>query len=203
MSSETRLLGAVLAGGAGRRFGGPKAGVKVGGVPMVRRALDVLKPSCLDVVVVSSRPAPDAGVPVVPDVTAGAGPLGGLEAALLEAERRGMDGVLLLACDLPLMSRDVVGWVARTAEGHTAVAPERSGGGVEPLCAAYALECLEAVRARLASDDRSLHRLFADIGGTILPSPTETGDTPGAFFNVNTPEDRDRAESYLRGGGGE
>jgi molybdopterin-guanine dinucleotide biosynthesis protein B len=164
---------------------------------MVRRALNVLKPMCPDVVVVSSRPVPDAGAPVVPDVTAEAGPLGGLEAALLEAKRRDMDGVLLLACDLPLMSRDVVGRVAQAAEGRAAVAPERSGGGVEPLCAAYSIECLDAVRARLASDDRSLHGLFTEVGGTVLPPLAEVGDASDAFFNVNTPEDRDRAEAFL------
>lgn len=203
MSPRPRLLGAVLAGGVGRRFGGLKAAVRVGGVPMVRRAVEVLQPFCPVVVAVSGRPEPEAGVPVVPDLTVGAGPLGGLEAALLEAERRDLDGALILACDLPLMSRKLVENVVAAAEGRTAVAYGRSGGGVEPLCAAYSVRCLGAVRTRLASDDRSLHRLFHDVGGTLLPLPPRAADAADAFFNVNTPSERDRAEALLvRGGGG-
>lgn len=198
MTSPSNLLGAVLAGGAGRRFGGPKAGVEVGGVPMVRRAIAALVPVCAEVVVVSSRPVPASQVPVVPDATEGAGPLGGLEAALLEAVRRGLDGVLLLACDLPLMLTEVVEQVATAARGRTAVAPGRPGGGVEPLCAAYAVECLDAVRHRLASDDLSLHALFRDVGGAVLPTASGPGEARGPFLNVNTPADRDRAEAGLR-----
>jgi molybdopterin-guanine dinucleotide biosynthesis protein A len=165
---------------------------------MVRRAIAILVPVCPEVVVVSSRPVPASPIPVVPDVTEGAGPLGGLEAALLEAGRRGLDGVFLLACDLPLMLPEVVEHVAAAARGRTAVAPGRPGGGVEPLCAAYDVGCLDAVRQRLASDDRSLHALFQDVGGAVLPTATGPGEARRPFLNVNTPADRDRAEAGLR-----
>lgn len=202
MSPGGGLLGAVLAGGVGRRYGGPKAGVTVGGVSMVERAVGALSAVCPEVVVVSSHPVPEASVPVIPDVTKGAGPLAGLEAALLEAERRELGGVVLLACDLPLVSAEVVGRIASLLGGGTVVAPQRRGGGVEPLCAAYGVGILNAVRTRLASDDRSLHRLFADVGGMVVPSDevAEAGET---FLNVNTPADRDRADAALVRGGEE
>jgi molybdopterin-guanine dinucleotide biosynthesis protein A len=170
---------------------------------MVRSAVAALTAGCSEVVVVSSRPVPVTERPVIPDVTDGAGPLGGLEAALLEAGRRGLEGVLLLACDLPLMVPAILERVALAARGRTAVAPGRPGGGVEPLCAAYAVGCLDAVRRRLASDDRSLHALFGDVGGAVLPEAAGAEWAPGAFLNVNTPSDRHRAEVALdeRGGG--
>jgi molybdopterin-guanine dinucleotide biosynthesis protein A len=165
---------------------------------MVRRAVAALRPVVTEIIVVSSRPVPETQAPVVPDITEGAGPLGGLEAALLEAERRGLEGVLLLACDLPLMVPEVVERVAAAARGRTAVAPVRSGGEVEPLCAAYAVGCLDAVRRRLTSDDRSLRALFRDVGGAVLPTETAADEARYAFLNVNTPSDRDRAEAALR-----
>lgn len=195
------LLGAVLAGGAGRRFGGRKAGALVGGRPMVRRAVEALAAVTGDVVVVSPTPVPEGGVPVVADRTPGKGPLGGLEAALHEAAARGRDGVLLLACDLPLMRPWLLEAVARALRGVRAAAPKREGGGIEPLCAAYSLDVLEAVERRLASADLSLHALFRDVGGRAIdPKPPEAGHDE--LLNVNTPEDRRLADARVRDAGG-
>lgn len=192
-----RLLGAVLAGGEGGRFGGPKADALVGGLPMVRRAVEAMAAVTDDVVVVSSAPVPDVGVPVVADRSPGKGPLGGLEAALHEAAARGREGVLLLACDLPLMRPSLLEAVAGALGGSPAAAPRRKGGGIEPLCAAYALEVLDAVVHRLSSSDLSLHALFREVGGRVLGAELPAGGHD-ALLNVNTPEDRRTAEIRLR-----
>lgn len=201
-SAPPRLLGAVLAGGEGRRFGGPKAAAAVGGVPMVRRVVDALAAVTPRVVVVSSNPVPEAGpsaASVIPDVTPGKGPLGGLEAALREASVRGLDGVLLLACDLPAVTAELLTSVVDALEGVPAAAPSREGGGIEPLCAAYRAETLAAVERRLSSEDLSLHTLFKDVGGRAIPAD-ELGARAAQLLNVNTPEDRRRAEALLRRG---
>lgn len=199
MTSPPRLLGAVLAGGAGKRFGGPKGPADVGGRSLVSRAVETLSAVVSPVLVVSSRPVGPVDAAVIPDLTPGAGPLAGLEAALVEADARGLDGVFLLACDLPLVEPGVVRAVAGALGTAGAVAPARTGGGVEPLCAAWAVGSLAAVREALASGDRSLHALFRAVGGTAL-APTELPGGPGnAFLNVNTQEDRARAEEALAG----
>lgn len=196
--SAGRLLGVVLAGGEGRRFGGPKADEPVAGVSLVRRAVTSLSAVVDQVVVVSSRPVADAPVEVLPDATPGAGPLGGLQTALETAEERGLDGVFVLACDLPLMDVGLLRSLREAlGEDHVALAPQRRGGGVEPLCAIYRVEARAAVEEGLRSDDRSLHALFRDLGGVAL-GPADLG-APAAetFLNVNTPADLARAEAAL------
>lgn len=195
--TPSRLLGAVLAGGEGRRFGGPKAGALVGGLSLLERAVATLREVVADVVVVSSRPVPEIGVPVIPDRVAGAGPLGGLDAALRAARDRGYEGVLLVACDLPLLSGVVLGRVAEALGDHPAAAPERPTGGIEPLCAAYRVSLLPTVEARLAQEDRSLHALFREARGRAVPA-TRIDAPESTFLNVNTPDDRVRAEAALR-----
>ena len=111
-----RLLGAVLAGGRGRRFGGPKAEASVDGIPMVGRAVAALSEVVGEVVVVSSRPVGPVEATVIPDQTSDAGPLGGLEAALLHARASGYEGVLLLACDLPLVGPELLTAVGAALE---------------------------------------------------------------------------------------
>jgi len=196
--SSPHLLGAVLAGGEGRRFGGSKADEPVAGVSMVRRAVVNLSGVVDQVVVVSSRPVADAAVEVLPDATPGVGPLGGLQTALETAEARGLDGAFVLACDLPLVDAALLGRLRDAlGDAHIAVAPQRPGGGVEPLCAIYRVEASAAVAERLRSDDRSLHALFRDVGGVALGLPDLGGTAGEAFLNVNTPADLARAEAAL------
>jgi molybdopterin-guanine dinucleotide biosynthesis protein A len=137
-----------------------------------------------------------ASAPVVPDRIPGAGPLGGLDAALRHARAHGYDGVLLVACDLPLLTPGILRRVAEALGDHDAVAPERPAGGVEPLCAAYRVRAVDAVERRLAQEDRSLHALFRDLGGEVIPA-AGLGADPAAFLNVNTRDDRVRAEAAL------
>jgi len=198
----SKLLGAVLAGGEGRRFGGPKADVPVDGVSMVGRAVATLREVVREVVVVSSRPVDPMGAGIIPDQTPDAGPLGGLEAALLQAAVSGHEGVLLLACDLPLVGPELLTAVGSALGEAQAAAPARAGGagGIEPLCAVYHVDVLSVVQEHLKSPDRSLHALFHAVGGRVIPA-SELGSSPThALLNVNTSQDLRRAEAALAGG---
>src|SRR5262252_819913 len=96
-----KVSAAILAGGRARRFGGAdKASLVVGGARIIERQLAALATVTGDVRIVSHDPAryADFGVRVIPDQIAGAGPLGGLHAALVDAAHH---GVIVLACDLP------------------------------------------------------------------------------------------------------
>jgi molybdopterin-guanine dinucleotide biosynthesis protein A len=169
---------------------------------MVGRAVATLKEVVSEVVVVSSRPIGPVGVGIIPDQTPVAGPLGGLEAALLHASTSGYEGVLLLACDLPLVAPQLLVAVGAALGGAPAAAPERAGGagGIEPLCAVYHVHVLSSVQEQLKSGDRSLHALFRTVGGRVIPA-SELGSSPtDALLNVNTSQDLRRAEAALARG---
>ena len=199
---EGEVLGVVLAGGRSRRYGVDKSGVPVGGVPMARRVVDAVSAVTGEVVVVSPRPVPgvEEGGPVrrIADRVPGAGPLAGLHAALLEARARDRDAVLLLACDLPLVTPGLLGALLAHRGGAPVVAPRTSGGRLQLLCATYSVAILPEVEARLDGADRSMYGLFDAVGGrAVEASALGLGDDP-ALLNVNTPETRDRAERLLR-----
>ena len=215
-----RLLGAVLAGGRSRRFGRDKAMELVAGVPMLHRAVHVLTAVAQEVVVISCNETEvPQGIRVLPDVRPGLGPMGGLHTALLEAEARNSHAVLLLACDLPLVSERVIATIATQAEasiaslaerssapaaerpiaplgeGSLAVAPTRDGG-VEPLCAVYGLGALPVLVELLDGPDLSLHSLFRALNGRALDLASLGLETDASFLNVNTLEELLRARSY-------
>lgn len=186
------VLGAVLAGGESRRFGGRKALATFGGEPLVLRAVRTLEQVCPEVVVVTGDPAIVEAVPTatLPDEISGAGPLGGLHAALRSAEARGMEGVLLLGCDMPLVPPSLLARVRAEGEGslETAVVPDSGGGRWEPLCAWYSVACLPEAEDRLtggARGDQSLMGLLKAVGARVLPILPRDGGAP-IFRSANT-----------------
>ena len=199
MRSSSRLLGAVLAGGRGRRYGGDKASAVVGGQLLVERSISALEQVVQDVIVVTSRQLPDSiVVPCIPDQFVDAGPLGGLHAALHAAAEYGSSGVLLLACDMPLITPEVLRAILGAMDDFPAVAPLREEG-VEPLCAAYHIDTLRTAEELLIGNDLSLHRFFREIGGVPIDLEGLGMECEDVFLNVNEQSDCIRANTLLSG----
>ncbi len=195
-----RIFGVILAGGKSRRYGRPKAFAALGGAPMASWGVRALQAAGLPVGVITDEDGVEValGVPARPDLEAGLGPIGGLWTALQWARERGDDGVLLLGCDMPLVSeallRVVLGW----SDDAPAVVPLGSNGP-EPLCALYRTACATAVERRLHSEDRSMRGLAQVIGAVFIgeDAVAEVVDPQIEFLNVNTVRERDRAERLL------
>ena len=134
------------------------------------------------------------------DLSRGAGPLAGLQAALGWAAEREAAGVFLLGCDMPLVPPELVRSIAARFDGVTAVAPASRGPlGLEPLCACYPVTVLAEVARRLVRGHRAMGDLVADIGLLVVAEDEvrAVADPEVAFLNVNTPADRERAEALL------
>jgi molybdenum cofactor guanylyltransferase len=100
-----KVLGAILAGGASRRFGSDKALAEIQGKPMFVHVMERLSGQC-DALVVVGRDWP--GLLRVNDRPApGLGPLGGLAGALRYGADAGFDAVLTASCDLPGLPIDL------------------------------------------------------------------------------------------------
>ena len=101
-----KVLGAILAGGEARRFGADKAQAMLAGISLIDRIAATLRPQ-VDELLICGR------APGVPDRPVGVGPLGGIAAALHEAVRRGMDMVITVPCDTPILPVDIVATIIR------------------------------------------------------------------------------------------
>lgn len=197
-------LAAILAGGASRRFGSPKALAEVDGRPLIERVRDALLAAVTDPVLITDSPERFAwlGLAARPDVATGGGPLAGIHAALLWSRERGRRGALVVACDLPFLHPELLRRLVRRA-GETraaAVAPEGPDGRLEPLCAWYSEDALPEIEGRLRSGDLALRRLLPALGAERIPRRETAGLAPPEvlFHNVNSPADRDGAERMAR-----
>ncbi|HEV2619663.1 MAG TPA: molybdenum cofactor guanylyltransferase [Acidobacteriaceae bacterium] len=99
----------VLAGGRSSRMGSDKALLQLAGKPLIQHAVAKLHRLTANVRILSSNPALAAYAPLLPDIHPGAGPIGGIEAALLHSTT---DWNLILPVDVPFIpTRFLVRWV--------------------------------------------------------------------------------------------
>ena len=125
---------AILAGGRARRFGGrPKLLLPLGDRRIVDRLLAVLRAVVDQVFIVANDRATYAGlgVSVHPDVLGGAGPLGGVHAAL---RRSRSSRTLVVAGDMPFLNTAFLDHLWRAGRAAEVTIP-RPDDGYQPLCA--------------------------------------------------------------------
>jgi molybdopterin-guanine dinucleotide biosynthesis protein A len=200
-SVRSRVSAAILAGGRARRLGGvDKAALLLGGSRIIDRQLAILTGVSDEVLIVANDAARYAPfqLPVFPDLVPGAGALGGVYTALAAARH---DLVLVLACDLPFVTRELIDRLIADVEGDVDAVVPRSARGLEPLCAVYRKACAPALRARL---DQGALQVSAWVDGLrvreIDPVALKPYDPLGRLFaNVNTPHDYARATNWVEG----
>lgn len=196
------ILGVVLAGGAGSRLGRDKASLRwpgpASGATLTQRAAAVLGRVCGQVVVAGPPVLARRGLETIADHYPHRGPLAGVHAGLVRAAGR---AVFVLACDLPLVSVELVGHLAGAGRGrrHGAwVAADATGA--QPLCGLYAHGCLPVAARRLAAGQLAMHGFLAAVGGVEVPvTPELACYRPGLLLNINRPGDLERARRVAAG----
>lgn len=169
------------------------------GIPLIERVAEVAKGLTDDILLVTNDAASYASLrlPCIPDAQPGFGPLMGLYSGL-EAAR--YDLALLVACDMPFLSLDLLHYLIDLAPEHDVVIP-RTEDGLHPLHALYRRPtCLPGIAAAIAAGQR---RMIAFHGRVRVREVTEdeiaARDPTGfALMNVNTPEDLAAAEHIAR-----
>ena len=200
MTVFEKPLGLVLAGGLARRMGGgDKALITIGGIPILDRVLERLRPSCAGIIInANGDPARFGryGLPVIPDsVPDFAGPLAGILAGLdwAAAHAPGIAWMASVPGDCPFLPEDLVPRLheARLKAG-TPLACARSGDWRHPVAALWRVDLRDDLRHALIGEDlRKIEVWTARHGVAIAEWPAQPVDP---FFNVNTPEDAAEAE---------
>jgi molybdopterin-guanine dinucleotide biosynthesis protein MobB len=187
-------VGVVLAGGEARRMGRDKRLLRLAGVSLLERNLRFLQ-DLFPTVALSVRdqtqvpsPLPD-GVEIVHDAVSGS-PLAGL-ASILARYRR---PIFALAADVAFADRAAAERVVEAFAGVDVALPI-VGDHLEPLHAVYGVGCLPHIERLLARGAHSILDLLPEVRVAEVPFSVTT-----PFFNVNTPEDWERARRLDAGG---
>jgi molybdopterin-guanine dinucleotide biosynthesis protein A len=193
-------IGLILAGGLARRMGGgDKPRTSIGGVTILSRVLERMKPQCTRLILnANGDPArfADTGLPVIADdVPDFAGPLAGILAGLDWAAANAPDVATVVSVpgDCPFLPRDLVARLhqARAASDQP-LACARSGQWRHPVVGVWPVALRADLRHALTKEDlRKIELWTARHGVALADWPAEPVDP---FFNVNTPEDAAAAE---------
>jgi nicotine blue oxidoreductase len=188
------IVAVVLAAGAGRRMGGPKALLRIGGESFLARAARILtRPGVGSVVAVlghdAARVRAEAGAPPGVDVVENQryedSMLSSILRGLEEAERLGADAVLLHPVDHPLVDPATVDRVVAALAGGAVIAvPTHAGRRGHP--GGFGRAAWPALRA--APAEAGARAVLADHPEWVVHVP---GD-PCCVIGIDTPADYER-----------
>jgi len=183
------VIGAVLAGGAGRRLGTrSKAAAQLGGRPLVSYPLAALGSVCRRVAVVCKS---DTELPELSDAERWdepdepRHPRTGIVYALERAEAP----VLVCAADMPFVTGEACRTLLAAAAAGGPAVVAAAEGVLQPVFALYAPAALEPLRA--APADAALTATVEAL------DPVRVGLPPAVVRSVNTPQDLADAQAAL------
>jgi molybdopterin-guanine dinucleotide biosynthesis protein A len=199
MTPSDSIAGVILAGGRATRMGGgDKALLPLDGQPLLAHVISRLSPQVAALVLnANGDPTRFAAfnLPILPDTLPGQpGPLAGVLAGLDWAASQGFSSILTVAADTPFLPGDLA---ARLATGPFTLAASPDTAGVlrqHPTIGHWPVTLRDALRTGLQNGERKVGRWALENGAQLVAFH----NTPDPFFNVNTPDDLQRAEERLR-----
>ncbi|MGP4060002.1 molybdenum cofactor guanylyltransferase [Halobacillus sp. H74] len=197
MSAGT-VCGVVLNGGGSTRMGRDKADLLLGDVRVLDRITSTLS-SITSQIVINQNQESHLLFPIIEDRFDDAGPLGGIHAVMKE---RGEEWFLITASDTPFISAEVYHSILRFREqDRDAIIPVFEGR-IHPLSGLYNRRILPELTGYLESGDRKVAGLLEKINTYYMEELLDIpeSDVSRHFFNMNTPEEYERAEELLKNG---
>lgn len=193
------MTGVILAGGSNRRYPILKGLIELKGKRLIERVRDSL--SLLErIIIITNRP--DAyfylGIPMYGDLIDFRCPLTGIYTALFNSE----DDILVSACDMPFINPEIVKLIKNEAAGrfksYDAVIPifnERP----QPLLGVYSKRLIPEIKKWLEQEKCNMTEFINNITTYFIEeSRIKAIDPEGlSFININTPEDKEKADKSL------
>lgn len=193
---KPRLKGLVLAGGESRRMGTDKGAIEYHGKPQRQYVAELMAEFCEETFI-SARAGQmeiaESGFPVITDTFTGLGPFG----AILSAFRQYPDSAwMVLACDLPMIDRDLLKQLVserKTAAVATAFqSPENEFP--EPLITIWEPKSYAVLLSFLSMGYSCPRKVLINSDTHVIHA-----QAPEKLMNVNTPEELEKARGLLSG----
>lgn len=188
------LRGLVLAGGRSERMQTDKGALHYHGLDQRQHTAALLAEFCPDVRV-SVRPDQAAGLPAgltaLPDTFSGLGPLGGILSAFQADPNAAW---LVLACDLPFLSREMLEYLVSNRQPACMATTFKSPWDAfpEPLVSIWEPRSYGQLLRFMSLGYSCPRKALINSDIELLAPPA-----PGELRNVNTPEERAAAEVEL------
>lgn len=174
----------ILAGGKSSRMGTDKSQLFFRGEMLVDHLIKIVSPYSDDILISGTSNKRAAHHTVIADLQIEKGPLAGIFTGLTNAKN---DWVLILACDMPLFSKELMNWLVKQVDSieHQKIAFVRSDKE-HYLIGFYHRSLLPEVTQLFTSNDLSVRQLVQGTDYLIWDLPA---DLQNAVTNINSPKD--------------
>jgi molybdopterin-guanine dinucleotide biosynthesis protein A len=192
---------AILAGGESRRMGQNKAFIRVDGIRLFDYVYRTCKELFPEIIIVTNQSRPFKGYQahIVIDAIPGAGSLGGLYTALMEASN---NHTFCVACDMPFLKPELISHLIKKRAHYDIIMP-RTKEGPEPLHALYSKQCIQTIKTLLDSGELKITKLLtSDVRVCYCEEEELKKIDPflSSFTNLNTRKDLLEIQGILKGG---
>lgn len=199
--SNQACTGIILAGGQNKRFAGVnKAFEQIGNASIFEHIYSIFRELFDQLLLVTNHPEKYLAwdIPMAADLFDVRSSLTGLHTGLFYTTT---PYAFFAACDTPFLKKEMVQTVLNAIEPNLDIVVPRTELGFEPLCAAYSRLCLKPVQAQLEKKQLQIQRLYKSMRTLKIPETALRKIDPDliSFFNVNTPEDLERARQIAKG----
>jgi molybdopterin-guanine dinucleotide biosynthesis protein A len=175
-------------------MGRDKASLPWGGATLAEAVAREVAEAAGNVTLVGNPGLPIAGISAIPDLYPGEGPLGGILTALHHSTS---EWNLVVACDMPFLSAELLTYLVERAPGRDVVIPVVEDRP-EPMHAVYRrAACSEAIRQALGAGQQRMISFLDRVRVARVQETELRALDPElrSFFNTNTPEDLAAARS--------
>ena len=187
---------AIQAGGKSSRMGQDKGLLSFRGQPLIGYILEQLIGFGSETFIISNQPEDyrSFGFPVFSDTFPGKGPIGGIYTAISHAKN---DICLVLACDMPIINRDLLTYLLSALGEFDVVMPRtKTDDYSEPFRAYYRKSCLAPILNSIERDDFGVISFLDAVKVNYIRLEDIIKYDPYllSFTNINTPEELIDAE---------
>ena len=116
------------------------------------------------------------------DIYLGNGPLSGIHSALKNAKN---DKVLCIACDMPLITKDILNIIGNLDEEYEVLVP-KINEKLQPLCSIYSKELIPKIEESLIKNENKLQKFIMSTKYKVLEDKTYEELNNRYFSNINT-----------------
>jgi molybdenum cofactor guanylyltransferase len=196
------ITGFILAGGKSTRMGTNKSLLRIGGITIIERVVDLMKDLFKDVLLITNQTEEFSflELSMLEDIHKNRGPLAGIHSALLNTKT---ERNFIISCDMPLMTADVITYLADYPTKKP-ITITRADNFIQQLCGVYSKSLVPFIEEifkedNTREDERNPEQskrgcrvleLIKNVPAEIIDIEKEYSDyKPGTFYNMNRPEE--------------
>ena len=190
------VTGIILADGKNSQLGGNKGTELIGGIPVIERVINALKPITSRIILITGGDTITYStlkdVEVIPDNYRVKRPLTGIYTGLCCSRSKAN---IVVTCDMPFLNAALLDHMVKILPSYDAIVPRWPNMQKEPLHAVYSISCLLTMKKHIETNRYSIIHVLKEMHVLHLNKRGFSELDPEflSFFNINDQADIDLA----------